>query len=61
MAKVEIVYGRTAQGQLLYDLAFTYLSDKYIARKHHIPIKRVRSLRAAKEIKKLRRQNGLVG
>jgi hypothetical protein len=50
------LYERTPQGQLLYDLAFTDLSAKYLARKHKIPIAKIRSMRANKEIVMLRRQ-----
>ena len=55
----EIVYGRTPQGQLLYDLAFTRLGSRYLARKHHLPIASIRRMRDGKELKQLRRQNGL--
>jgi len=55
----EIVYGRTPEGQLLYDLAFTNLPAKYLARKHRTPAARIRFLRSQPEIKKLRRQNRL--
>jgi hypothetical protein len=54
-----IVYGRTPEGQLVYDLAFTNLPPKYLARKHRIPMARIRYLRSTPEIKKLRRQNRL--
>lgn len=50
-------YGKTALGQIIYDLAFTNLSAKHIARKHRKPIAEVRELRAAAAIKKLRKQN----
>jgi hypothetical protein len=50
------VYGRTPEGQLLYDLAFTNLSVRVIARKNRVPVARVRYLRATDEIRKLRRQ-----
>ena len=53
----DIVYGRTPEGQLLYDLAFTNLSGKYLARKHGIPVNRIRRMRDGTEIKKLRKQN----
>jgi hypothetical protein len=59
MAEYEILYGRTPEGQLVYDLAFTNLSPKYLARKHRTPVERIRFLRASSEIKKLRRQNRL--
>jgi hypothetical protein len=49
-------YGKTPLGQLLYDLAFTELSDRYLARKHLMPIVRVRKLRAQKDIVALRRK-----
>ena len=54
-----VTYGKTPIGQLLYDLAFTNLSSKYIARKHRKPVADIRVLRAHKNIKKLRKQNGL--
>ena len=43
----EIAYGKTPLGQLLYDLAFTRLPERYLARKHALPIAEVRKLRAA--------------
>lgn len=43
----EIRYGRTPIGQLLYDLAFAKLSDRWIARKHRMPVAEVRKCRAA--------------
>lgn len=55
----EIAYGKTAMGQLLYDLAFTNLSSRYLARKHHLPIASIRSMRDKQEIRSLRRQNRL--
>lgn len=54
-----VLYGKTPMGQLLYDLAFTNLDVKYLARKHKKPVKEIRRLRTAKEIKSLRKQNGL--
>ena len=54
-----IVYGRTPLGQLLYDLAFTNLSEKYLARKHREPIAGIRRMRENADIRKLRRQNNL--
>jgi hypothetical protein len=59
MAQDQIVYGRTPEGQLVYDLAFTNLPPKYLARKHRIPMARIRYLRSTPEIKKLRKQNRL--
>lgn len=50
------LYGRTPLGQLLYDLAFTDLTDKYLARKHRLPIQSIRNMRAGDSVKKLRRQ-----
>lgn len=41
-----IAYGRTALGQIVYDLGFTELSDRYLARKHKMPIAKLRELRA---------------
>jgi len=43
----EILFGRTPLGQLLYDLAFARLSDRWIARKHKMPIAEVRKCRVA--------------
>jgi hypothetical protein len=40
-----ISYGPTPTGQLLYDLGFTRLSPKYLARKHKLPIAEIRKLR----------------
>ena len=45
--KTEITYGRTPLGQLVYDLGFTKLGDKYLARKHGMKIETVRECRAA--------------
>ena len=53
MKTTNIVYGRTPMGQLLYDLAFVSLTDKWIARKHKISVGEVRHLRQRPEIKKL--------
>ncbi len=52
----EIRYGKTPQGQLIYDLAFVQLSDKWIARKHRIPIAEVRSLREIPAVRRLAKQ-----
>jgi hypothetical protein len=43
----EVAYGRTPLGQLLYDLAFTKLSERYLARKYRRPIAEIRKLRDA--------------
>lgn len=51
-----IAYGKTAVGQLLYDLAFKDLTDGWIARKHEITIAEVRNLRKSPIMEKLRRQ-----
>lgn len=40
-----MTYGRTALGQIVYDLGFTELSDRYLARKHGVPIAWLRVLR----------------
>lgn len=45
MKKPETLYGKTALGQMLYDLGFTDLSDKYLARKHRHPIAYIRQMR----------------
>lgn len=55
----EITYGRTAIGQLLYDLAFTNATTRWLARKHKMPVAKIREMRAKKSIKSLRRQNKL--
>lgn len=52
----EVLYGKTPEGQLIYDLAFTDLSDRYLARKHRVPIAGIRRFRALKEIVRLRSQ-----
>lgn len=44
--KSEVLYGKTALGQLLYDLAFARLSPSYLARKHRLPVAEIRRLRA---------------
>jgi hypothetical protein len=41
----EVLYGRTTVGQVVYDLGCTDLSEKYLARKHKMPITRIRELR----------------
>jgi hypothetical protein len=43
----EVTYGRTPLGQLLYDLAFSKLSERYLARKYRLPIAEIRKLRNA--------------
>jgi hypothetical protein len=43
----EILYKRTPLGQLIYDLGFTRLNERYLARKHRMPVAEVRRLRAA--------------
>lgn len=52
----EVAFGRTPVGQLLYDLGFTDLSDRYLAQKHHIPVASIRRMRAAPEMKGLRKR-----
>jgi hypothetical protein len=44
--KTEIAYGRTPTGQLVYDLGFARLTDKWLARKHRIPVNQIRAIRA---------------
>jgi hypothetical protein len=44
--RLEVAFGKTPLGQLLYDLAFTTLNLRYLARKHRMPIAQVRILRA---------------
>ena len=53
----EVSYGRTPQGQLLYDLAFAQLTPKHIARKHGIPIESVRRMLTSAAVKKLIKLN----
>lgn len=43
----DLLYGRTPTGQLIYDLGFAKLSDKWLARKHKMPISEIRKLRKA--------------
>lgn len=45
MGKSETTYGRTEAGQLFYDLAFTDLSEPWLARKHKIPQGEINRLR----------------
>lgn len=45
--KGEVLFGRTPLGQLIYDIGFAKLSDRYLARKHHLPIAKIRSYREA--------------
>lgn len=45
--KPETVYGKTPLGQLVYDLGFTKLDDRYLARKHGMKVQTVRDCRAA--------------
>jgi hypothetical protein len=52
----ELGYAKTPIGQLLYDLAFTEITDKWIARKHRISLSEVRTLRGSRGIKRLARQ-----
>lgn len=47
MRKIETMYAKTPLGQMLYDLGFTDLSDRYLARKHQKPIAEIRKLRMA--------------
>lgn len=42
-----IAYARTPLGQYLYDLGFTDLSDRYLARKFRKPIADIRIARLA--------------
>lgn len=50
----ETLYGKTKEGQLLYDLAFTDLGERYLAQKHGLSIVTIRTMRASKAIQKLR-------
>ena len=42
-----MLFTRTPLGQLVYDLGFTRLGDRYLARKHHLPIEKIREYREA--------------
>jgi hypothetical protein len=55
----EVLYGKTPEGQLVYDLCFVDRTDKWLARKFGIPIAKIRAMRYEKSVKKLRKQNGL--
>lgn len=55
----ETTYGKTPLGQLLYDLAFTDLKDRYLARKHRLPVQSIRNMRDSKSVAQLRRQTKL--
>lgn len=62
MSKTEIAYGRTPLGQLVYDLGFTKLGDRYLARKHRMKVQTIRECRAAfkrgwRQSKKTRRRS----
>ena len=50
------VFRKTRAGQLVYDLAFVTRSDKWLARKHHLPIGEIRAIRQHKAVKKLTAQ-----
>lgn len=41
----ETTYGKTEMGQVIYDLAFTDLTPKYLARKHGMTVEEIRRLR----------------
>jgi hypothetical protein len=53
---MEVAYGKTPIGQLLYDLCFVKLTDTWVARKHRIGVAEVRSLRQKPDIKRLSQQ-----
>jgi hypothetical protein len=54
--KNQVAYARTQWGQLLYDLAFVDLTDKWVARKHRISIGEIRKIRSSSSLQKLRQQ-----
>src|SRR5262245_49546098 len=56
VSQSKIAYAKTKLGQLLYDLAFTELSDSYLARKHKLPIDSIRRMRDSADMKALRRK-----
>lgn len=39
------VYGRTSEGQMLYDFGFSDLTEKWLARKYNMRLAEVRSLK----------------
>lgn len=41
----EVLYGKTEEGQLFYDLAFTDHSEPWLARKHRMPRSEICRLR----------------
>jgi hypothetical protein len=49
------MYTKTPVGQFLHDIAFRDLTDRWIARKHQVPIVEVRNIRKSPVIQKLRR------
>jgi hypothetical protein len=53
----ETAFTKTPAGQLLYDLAFVTRSDKWLARKHRVPVAEIRELRELKAVKKLAAKN----
>ena len=53
---VPVRTGKTKVGQLLYDLAFTDLSEQYLAKKHKLKIDAIRRMRQQPDILKLRRK-----
>jgi len=55
--KSAAVFQKAKSGQILYDLAFVDLTDKWLARKHHIPVAEVRKLRKLPAIVRLRKQS----
>jgi len=42
----EVLFGRTAKGQMLYDFGFSKLTEKWLARKYRMSIAEVRKLKA---------------
>lgn len=54
MPKSVVGYGKTAIGQLIYDLCFTEMSAPRIAEKHKLPVDAVRRLRSTKDLAELR-------
>lgn len=50
-----VEWTKTQAGQLVYDLAFVDRSDKYLARKHGLPIAEIRSMRSSAPVSRLRR------
>ncbi len=45
MGDNKTVYGRTGIGQFIYDFGFANLTDRWLARKHKVPLSKVQEYR----------------